>query len=100
MKHRPSAHALETLRALYGFGVLLLDGWYASESTVAAAHALGLTVVAWDVADERRDALLEMGVDGLVCAEPVHVRGENGRSRRRVVGGRAASASRAGSSRP
>lgn len=70
MKHRPSAAAIEALRALYGFRVLLLDGWYLSPSTIAAAHALGLEVVAFDVPDERREVVREMGVDGVVTVSP------------------------------
>jgi len=66
MKHRPSQSAIDALRSLYGFSTLLLDGWYVSRSTIAAAHRAGVEVVAFDVEAERRQAVLEMGVDGIV----------------------------------
>lgn len=82
MKHRPSARALETLRTLYGFRVLLLDGWYISKPTVDAAHALGLSVIAYDVDDDRRAALSDMGLDGVVSPQPVTALDDTSRSRR------------------
>lgn len=99
MKHRPSARALETLRALYGFRVLLLDSWYVSKATVAAAHALGLSVVAWDVSKDQRETLSAMGIDGIICNEPVLVQSEGARPRGRVDADDAASAPEAGGQR-
>lgn len=66
MKHRPSPGAIDALRSLYGFSTLLLDGWYVSSSTIAAAHRAGVELLAFDVAEDRRAALFEMGVDGIV----------------------------------
>jgi len=71
LKHRPTPRALEALRALYGFRMLLPDEWYVSEATVEAAHALGIEVGAWGADIETRaKALRAMGVDAIVARRP------------------------------